>query len=861
MGDFITSIALVVENSSASSMTGQTGRLIIANAETGKKTTFHLGFLAYNPATGDLFLSSSDVDALRITPFRKVIFNATSGRFSVNYGGSVLPLNSSSGYSLPVGYHCLNASNRELCLLVPSNSTGDVTIDLTGQSAKMCNGLSVKLSSPLWTLDLLPDCLLGPVTSIFAVLFDFATGNFGVTWVGPRGFSFGETAKSCYGNKLLSGLQCIAIGTNVYAGQVVGNTIQLASYDSSARVASQAASFGIPCNVSASDGSLVFSKNSIGSWGMRGISDVYLNKTGLVIQTTGSASVQLSSDLCHSITYQLSPIVRYSGDSDAGTPLFATLIIDSTRVTPTNPFSDITVKISLPWSTRLLCSLYSNGIVVVGGPVLFLSPPQGTCDDTTANAVNFSVTMSVNGFITVSLKGNTSYDGVTISGMVTNDDVLIPTGRYCADLGNGDFVMVQQNRNGTTTMYATLDGLPSSGTMWYDQKFEMTSSGLDDGFALRLTDVIGSVPFSIVSINTTGYGLRVVFPRSLLSLNVLASPQACNAASIGRFCGVNNTVGSQDNSSFAVLSLEFDKTTLQYSTSLYASRRVSNSLPVNVTFNDHPWLLPFFAPVSIVFNDKSRSWTVSFHDELGPMTVTMTSESCGSAATSLPNDTYCGSALTTGDKSNLQVFVSVDSRVANGTAVSVTMKLVNVSNINSNYWASSLLTVAYATVIGSQLWYWRKPWQLTFGVSKIISATSASPALLNLDGLYSGVLSPTSCAAIPTQQYYCGINGSVAWALLTQPNGFWLATGTGNGFTRITGRWSNPVTAEGYLLGLVTYPDEQGLGNGFAIPFMRYFATNDSFSLTTDGALAPVTTVSLSPKKCSVTIPNGDYWI
>ena len=828
----------------------QTGRFFIASGNyyvnggflPPVRAEFHLTFISYDLTTGTvLFASPNATDTvLRYFLFR-ILFDSVTATFKITAAASGPYVTLSTCQTLPVGRFCSFYTPRsgrttggQICINVASPDAKTAQIDMVEQSV-ICDNVTASLTYPYWSIDPMPPCILSsPSVVTRGIHFDFQLKQFRVNYVGFDG----NGAPGC---AFFSPLCCGSFNNWTYAARMVGGVLQAAGYHSPTRVAAQSSKGGVGgCQSLRQDGGY----NQFYA-GLQEINAKFLffdsHATAMVQQYDSSVGA-LSHGQCFTASKTLTAFVGTANlsSSEAGPVpyFFGTLLVNSSSL---DNVYGITVKISN--STNLVCSLSTRGIIVAGGSIIFANTPQGTCDDTAANAVNFSATMSKSGgVLTVNVTGLTSYSGLSVPLLQT--DRRIPSGSYCADLGSGDFVVVRQNANGTTTIFASVNGNVAKQTLW-------TDANIFGGIVNRTTDATpetSAAPFPVSLMNFTDQGYVLSYTTGGPSFT--ANAQTCGQRAAGKFCGVSDASGGPidlsyiSNTSFATMSLVWNAASQMYTTSLFASRRVSASKPLNVTFYDHPWMLPFYAPgATLVYGS---SWTVSFADGIGPLSVTMSSIMCGSAQTML-SGSYSGIPLSQAD---LEVIVNVTYRSVDSSSFSMSLYVLNAT--------SSTRAASYVNgfVIDSKVLYWAGATQPAVMLDNVSSLPAAT---LGLIGQSPATLTATPLAQVPyPDQYYCGSNGSAPWTLMSNmsltPNGefsFRIAAGSGTGMTRLSTYWLPPMSSTG---GFVV---SRTVGT-ISISGIRYFANNDTFVLTTTST-KPATVVVLTRGKCSVVIPNGDY--
>ena len=148
---------------------------------------------------------------------------------------------------------------------------------------------------------------------------------------------------------------------------------------------------------------------------------------------------------------------------------YATIYLDG--LLDANKYMGMYARISN--GTNLLCTMQARAILVTGGPAIFSSPAYGKCDGTTlgSTAVPFNITTSSDttyaktnlSILYVPPGGASSSSPPSIkidtksTGAVPPESNGVSRPTWCANLGDGDFVVVQLNGNGTTTLYSSVD--------------------------------------------------------------------------------------------------------------------------------------------------------------------------------------------------------------------------------------------------------------------------------------------------------------------------------------------------------------------------------------------------------------------
>ena len=561
------------------------------------------------------------------------------------------------------------------------------------------------------------------------------------------------------------------------------------------------------------------------------------------MQTTGGYNL-LSGSSC--IYPASSGLARYSGTfSDEITQYSASLITNGTA--DANSYIGITMILST--STKVLCTLHTRGILVANGSAIFETEPRGRCEDTSAGSVLFTANLNKDGsVVTIGVSGSkTAHDGLAVP-VTSVVDQQLPSGRYCAFLPNGDFAVVQQNENGTTTVYASVGGSLAWTTLWTDGILFNQGTYV---VVNRTTDANGTNPFpvSLASFSPTD-GFRLL--NLLSSSTVFATQEACMEPTFpaGQYCGVTYA-GTADktsywsNTTFAVVTVVRDPTLQLYTTTIYASRRVSSSSPVVVTFNDSPWLLPFLFPsVSFDLSQNGGTWTIKANDILGAFTVTMTMGMCG---VMLPaSSTYCGllhnsswseasvNVTSTGNPDgsmSFDLFLLGDAHIVIPTAFVV--------NGSVMYWAGSDEEVTVA------------PGDMPPAFVGTVSSdgTTLQVASSGKSAYGTDLLSSSLCVQVKhVGEYYCGMNGTipmtliVTWSNVNLPMKAFIASANSNSFfSHTTLQWAMPMPI-----------------SGAPVPNLQYFQSNDSFSFLLSAPQGR--RISFTQSKCiAIVLPSGDY--
>ena len=806
---------------------------------------FSLTFISYNKASGDVYFTCPDDVSQYIST---IVYNASTDSYSLFAFDLVTA--TSCPQALPTGYNCASISvpkdAKSMCIGVSSGNAISVQIDLTG-IATQCRNVTATLTTPLWTIEPVPQCLQDG--GISSVMYDFHLQSFAATYNVSLAVRRFVTSPACQSQA--SPLFCGSAGGWTYATQYASSVVSAAAISPAGSFV-QSFQSGLLCQLGV--------PYSSGSWGNMSIGFVSFNGTNALL-TNGSQKFTLSSSNCFQPSSMLS---RFSGSAMFVTTTskgvavqhFASILVNATPTYADRFFSDIVVKISN--ATNLVCSLYARGLLVAGGSIIFAAAPSGTCDDTKINGVNFTGKMSQDGgIVTVGIaSGPSALLSISIPTTPTNDPM--PSGRYCKDSGKGDFVIVQQNTNGSTTVYSSVGGSLEQATLWTDL--------IDDGTTIVTR---GATKVRFVNFSAEGYGVSISGAQQLLSA------QACNilpsspSTATGQFCGVTydsnpndidpNSPAFMGNTSFATLTVTWNQasTIPQYSIQLFASRRLSPSQPLSLTFNDHPWLIPFRFPgtqLLLTSNDTSSNalWTLSFADQLGPMSVSLSSALCGSNTVIISGGTVCGTPTLQGTSlADLQVFVNITSRsLVDITSLSLTLALLNVTNRSR----TSFSSISTAVVIDGKIMYWAGANQPVVMVAEVDSAS------ISLVGLYGGSVSSRSCPQLlHSDKYYCGTNVSAPWTLIVgagrgAESSFFISIGSGSGFGRLTVYWLPPLNMAGM------FSVTQTVGP-LGITALQYFSTNDSYVLTTDTSISPTASIiTLSRGKCNAALlPDGEY--
>ena len=828
----------------------QTGTLLVATNFV--HVMILLTFISYSGgASGDVFFTSPSPAAENY--ISRLLYNQSDSSFSMFFRGSKqIPLSSSS-QTLPVGYFCAPAntfSPFSLCITVPSGNATSVQIDLTG-AATPCRNVTATLTSPFWTVDPLPQCLNPPSPAqptILNIRYDFVSRSF-VLLIPGTIYGSAIVQKMSVGCSTASPLYCgYAANGWTYATPFSSFAVSAVGMYSATALAQQVSLAYVACSSannsdysSSSSLSLInlnvigFRSNTAILTGTKGYADTFTMLSSNCFQPASTLTRFFGSVMFATTTTKVEKLVEH----------FASVLVNATPTNLDRYFSDVVVKISN--ATNLVCSLYGKGLLVAGGSIIFSATPVGTCDD--VSGITFTGNMSqTGGIVTVGIvSGRTALANISIPTTVTSDP--IPSGMYCADLGMGDFVMAQQNTDGSTTVYSSVGGSLEQVTLWTD-------------FINQGTQVVvrGASRVTFANFTAQGYGVSIAGSQKQLTT------QACNILSnisaTGKFCGVadDNPVDSDPNSaafisntSFATLSLAWNQAMNQYSIELFASRRLSPSKPLSVTFTGHPWLMPFTFPgVRLLLSGNTTPWSLLFADQLGPMSVSLSSSMCGSSTRIISGGTVCGTPLLQGTiQDTLQVFVDVTSRsLVDSASLSLTIALLDVTSRAR----TSFINITTAVVIDGRVMYWA-------GASlPSVMAADVTSSSIKLVGPYGGTLSSQSCPQLLyPDQHYCGTNGSSPWKLVAGAasggaNSFWISVGSGSGFGRLSVYYLPPMNMAGaFSLTRTVGPLD--------VTALQYFTTNDTFVLTTGKSVSTTaTTVILSRGKCNAKlVPDGEY--
>ena len=751
----------------------------------------------------------------------------------------------------------------QLCIQ-PNQDFTAVQIDLSGTFAgTLCDSVTAALTYPLRTVaDPLPACLLA--AGIRSIQYDFWVQKFATTVTGNYTPQF--TRSYCSAK---SSTFCGVFDKYTFMVGYGRNMVQGASFNAASNESHQYASMGVLFGIGCSQLKASYPSSNLGA---SGFSVIGGNFNVLV----GSTSTPMTTGKCYS---PLNFVVRFGGSAVfSGTTYYATMLVGGLDTVTPDRYYDITYRLSN--STNMLCSMYAQGMIVFGGNIIFANQAVGSCVDTAPNSVIFIGTTSSTGAVTMSVTrpAITSYSSqisipVSVSttvdpGTSPTETDQVPAGRYCTDIMYRHFVMIQVNRNGTTTIYASINGTQSTITLWVDvfnggsTVVNRTANGTSSGGSFPVRLLKFTFAFATDSHPDLQYYVFTLDGGATTSQATAASCSLINDAA-QKFCGVKypadarvNSSSYASNTSFAVLSVVADFSSSSLSTSLVASRRVSQSQPLSITFKDHPRLLPFFFPqVTDISYDASTSWSLSFSDNIGTISLTMTTDKCGSAASQLASDVYGGlaSPLTMYQTGNLQVVATVKSRNATDGSASLALALLNASSSTR----LSFMTIPSAYMIDSKLLYWAGQ-SLPMVMIEMVAGSNVSLA----GPLFSGIISSNTIPQVPPMPYmdqrYCGAStGGSPWTLIANTTlttageySFIVADGSGSGFSRLAVYWLPPMNLAG------GFAISRTVGS-YSATSLKYNASSDTFLLTT--SQSPANALTMTRGKCSPAIPDGTY--
>ena len=870
------SAMLQVDPRSSNPSMYQTATLYMLSALEGSQPTeqaLPLSIVQYNPATRIIFFVSS-ASPQEASVVYKLTFSGKLNTFQLYVTSLQVPYVTSdvlflapcpSRPLLVAGFHCISsdsttarvAKDLVICLSSVSYINGSdqeqqfiVNIDMTDYVTLAYDTVAIPLTSPTWAIPVTP--FLKSI-GFFGIVYNFANGGYVFVrdhytyTLATRLFPCASPSPSILQQTMFCGMTSNSISyavrfgpasINLIAGQIQGNRIQCAVDQNP-----DSATAGCASNVT------LVVRNAT-CFSQLKISSVNQLSGGLtIVSVSDGKTYKLLASNC--IMPPVGSLTRYGGSTKTITNVnyFASVILNST--TDANRFMGITVKISN--STNVLAMMQARAILVAGGAFIFASPPNGTWGSTGA-AVTFTMALYGTSMIIVGVTPPNSVDVLAIPSTSSTD--ALPSGRYCADLGAGDFVVIQNNVNGTTTIFASVSALADMTTLWVDI--------LNQG-SLILNSTLSKArrPFPVVLLNfsaSSGYGLSI---QKISSKTLFANQASCvvqqSSLPDGYFCGAlevgaPGTHANVINSTFGAVSIAWNASTRSYLTTIYASRRVSPSQPISLSFTDIPWLLPFFTPVKL--SATMTGLLLSASDSVGSFSMSLTSALCSPPLTTTTH--FCSAQPPLGQKPMLEAHVFVttpslaDTSSSFGSSVMVMALALFVFNGTANM---TVMTVPVAFVIGGNVRYW-------FGSAVpdlLIASGSADDYLV---GQYSGkdvLLSSSACPQLLFPgSIYCATKGAVPMTLTSDldlsdsitPATLTLVSGTAvTSFDRLRLSLLPPLRISGDVtLG-------QQIGGSQDVRNVQYFPANDTFFITM-GVLAPIT---FTQGKCIAPIPDGEY--
>ena len=814
---------------------------------------FQLSFVHYIPTSGQIYF----IDNISGTPpfLKQIVYNQTTDQFALLLSSSFLNLNHQtlslsrcSFKSIPPGKYFADSERTHITVTVENISAAtdngcNVQIELlnnvgaTGDLSSIVPTIApliVFLAGPFFKAPTLSSTIPEALQSagLTAIVFNWKTGQFLID-VGPgvvetKSFRCTNPSFAMTSHAMMCGVDS---SNTSYSARYKSTSLQVYQYlwpFSLIGVGTPSMYF---TNM-VGDGNCSRAANITvdsfyaGDMQVSVVQQYATSGTQIGIQTgyTTGPLLLLSAAKC----FQPPPgLTLYSGVATFhGGMYYGTLVINGT--VDADMYVGLTMKISN--STNVLCTYHGRGMFALGGSVIFAKNPRGSCLFNGRDYITvYTLTLDTNGSFTATILQLTFFLGFSLSMMSTVDPV--PNGRYCADLGAGDFVVVQQDDTGTTTIYSSIAGQLSSVSLWT----EVLNKGT------YVANHSGTMLFPVQLMNFSsglGYGFVIHSGASMY-----ATGNTCIAQSFapGKFCGVSRSnVSSLLNTTFSVLTLTWDASTHTYATSLYASRQVASSLSVNnvslnITFIGLPWLLPFFNPARVIFDAASMTWTIEATDGLGTFSVIMKAASCGIP---LPAKSYCG--VITNDQ---QLEVHIDVEGVGNDSMELTVYLLNSTGPIYNKF-----TFSNAYLIDSELMY------LSNTSPPALVLTNLYNDTIDVDlfsGKYLSTVLPCPQVLNP-DEYYCGMNGTMP-ATLTMDfamSQFSIVLGIGADYKLLTVPFDFPMTLAGNFH---LFP----LNDPYSVTGLQYFSTNDSFLMNVNYSSQ---SLIFARGKCSLKlVPDGEY--
>ena len=628
-------------------------------------TAISLTFVWLGNGGDVVFTSRNSADDLDGTVY-KITYSDANG-IQIYFDTGSLPMTFQQSCSPSRGYMCQQVPSQvdsymyNLCL-EPSQDYSSVQIDLIG-ARTLCDNVTAELTYPLYSLPWpLHSCLQG--IGIFSIAYDFFGKGFSATVSSsvPRT----TTRPACRNS---SPPFCGNVGDYAFMARYRQNVVQTSSAKAGYKATHWSPSLGVSCN---SPNDTTYSLPSIsGASQLAVVSGMFY-----AVAVEGGSTTPLTRSNCY--IPSSSGITRFGGSATiSGTTYYASVLVGGlATVLTVDGFYDLTFKVST--SGNLKCSAHGQGMLVPGGDIilanlLFGNTLSGTCEGSTSSVAFYGSMDAAGSVVTLRLLG--PYISLSISAALTAD--VVPSGRYCTNVKDRNFVMIQANADGTTTIFASINKTQTSITLWVDV------FGANKTVVNRTS---GAFPVQLLLFGAEGYTFSVDGGSTKQPLATTANcvaggfgtgtgtakPPPSVFDGVGQFCGVHVSTGSPVNSSwyasntsFAKLSVVVNPSTSSLSTSLTASRRVSSAQPLNIVFNDHPRLLPFYFPkvTALDYNGTTFAWTVTFTDDMGSTSVDLIPDTCGNAASQLTSNMYGGLANDLSSQSDsLHVIATVTSR-------------------------------------------------------------------------------------------------------------------------------------------------------------------------------------------------------
>ena len=771
-----------------------------------------------------------------------IVAQVTQSDFSLGFSGFV-PLSTCA--IAPAGYYCSLTLN--MCIRVFRHAVYIDALDPDGQALVCDNVRATVTNSLLWTVEV-PSCLQS--LGVSSILYLFSSGAFSVKllYYGTQK-AFPLDKSFCGSSPTLAQWYCGRAGSTLFAWRSVASSVQV--YSNGPDSSGSFRTCLIPrtktnCAKVVRDGFCPDMPFYRATFTPSAVSIFEWQPTIAAIDAEAPLAIFFSSQC----KIPSSTISYVGGLGLDGVPYYGAVTVSAPL--SGQRLSNIVMTISN--SSSVMCTMAGTGTLVLGATILWSSPssPMGRCDsspmvinsDVRADGVN--VYLWVPNYISPLNKYVSAVPTGYNSAAYTYS---LPQGRYCGDLGSGDFVIIQENENGTTTIFSSVDGVLAQTTLWK----ALANSGQSAGFipiVNRSSDANGTLPCPVMLqgfLSSIGYQIQL---RSKTYGNKMfrATPEKCFIQ--GLYCGISwaGSAGSEadiSNSTYAVLSLSFDSAANQYTTAITVTRRVATETVMQLTFSDHPWLLAFSSAVrlSTAGTLYFPLWIISTSDGSG---INITTSYCSKTVLrDLTNDTYCIAPTIDGqNQSAVQVTVDI-ARLEDGSVGSLSVYVLNDTDKSARN--ISISTFYQVRSLDGSFFLYTTPqeWYTTIG-----NITSDGTAISLSGGGLEGELG-LSCVTLQNPlDDYCGTSGSSTVILVANmtlsiqgERSFTIATSQGT----TTVYWVPAILATGeFILTRSVGP--------VSVSSIRYNISSDKISI---GGIQKSLLI-VSRDKCAK-IADGDY--